>query len=114
MKRSKFVADAICAQNAHAMFSSYTDDEKWAMFDHMAVIVTNANSATYDAIESADLRGFFRIFREVADAMRSGSLGEMALSAGTSSMAPAGAMEFGGLMSARMSLQIFCCSASLS
>ena len=61
------------------MFSSYTDDEKWAMFDHMAVIVTNANSATYDAIESADLREFFRIFREVADAMRSGSLGEMAL-----------------------------------
>ena len=88
------------------MFSSYTDDEKWAMFDHMAVIVTNANSATYDAIESADLREFFRIFREVADAMRSGSLGEMALSAGTSSMAPAGAMEFGGLMSARMSLNI--------
>ena len=30
------------------------------MFDHMAVIVTNANSATYDAIESADAAGFFR------------------------------------------------------
>ena len=39
------------------MFSSYSEDDKWSMFDHMAVIVTNANSATYDAIESAVLGG---------------------------------------------------------